>query len=121
MFVYPSFFHASYAVYIRYQHFHSINVTLHTVTSIRSRQLKNKIQLEPRKQDESCQKIQDPQEGDRKKRERNQVGKEKSLRKRKKTGFKEKVADVPYVKVILILLLKNISSEILHGYIVVNE
>ena len=50
----------------------SVNLTSNTVTSIHSRQLKNKIQLETQKQDKSCQKIQDPKE-----RERNQVGKEK--------------------------------------------
>ena len=45
-------------IYIRYQCFHSVNLTLHTVTSINNRQLKNKIQLETWKQDESCQVIQ---------------------------------------------------------------
>ena len=59
---YPSFFHAFYAIYIRYQCFHSVGLTLRTVTSIHSKQLKNKIKLETRKQDESCQKIQDSRE-----------------------------------------------------------
>ena len=72
----PSFFHAFYAICIHYQRFHSVNLTLHRITSIHSMQLKSKIQLETRKQDESCQKIQDPR-----KKERNQVGKEKSLSK----------------------------------------
>ena len=49
-------------IYTRYQCFHSVNLTLHTVISIYSCQLKKKIQLETRKQDESCQKIQDPKE-----------------------------------------------------------
>ena len=57
-----SFFHASYVIYIRYQCFHNINLTLHTVISIHSMQLKNKIQPETLKQDESRQKIQDPRE-----------------------------------------------------------
>ena len=114
MFVFPSFFHASCVMYIRYQCFHSVNLTLHTVTSIRSRQLKNKIQLESRKQARSTR--------EREKRERETKLARKNLwGKEPKKGFDEKVVDVPYLKVILTLLLENISSEILHAYAVVNE
>ena len=55
----------SFCLYIRYQYFHNVNLTLHTVISIHSMQLKDKIQLETRKQDESCQKIQDTREKER--------------------------------------------------------
>ena len=58
-----------------------INVFI-VVTSIHKRQLKNKIQLETRKQRESFQKIQDLRERENK--DRNQVGKEKSLGKKNK-------------------------------------
>ena len=119
---YPSFVHASYALDVinvinvtRYQCFHSVNLTLHMVTSIHNRQLKNNIQLETQKQDESCQNSKDP-------RERNQFGKEKSLRERnkKKKGLRKKLL-MHHLKVILMLLLKNISSKILHTDVVVNE
>ena len=115
---YPSFLHASYAIYIRYQCFHSVNLTLHTVTTIHSSQLTNKIQLEPRKQDESYQKIQDPWE---KERERNLVGKEKSLRKKNKKSFSMKKLLMEHLKLKLTLLFKNILWEIIHAYIVVNK
>ena len=66
---YPSFVHASYALDVinvinvtPYQCFHSVNLTLHMVTSIHNRQLKNNIQLETQKQDESCQNSKDPRE-----------------------------------------------------------
>ena len=58
----------------------------------------NKIQLETRKQDESCQKIQDA-------RERNQVGKEKSLKKKNENSVSRKKLLMHHLKVILILLL----------------
>ena len=118
LFFYPSFLHASYAIYIRYQCFHSVNLTLHTVTTIHSSQLTNKIQLEPRKQDESYQKIQDPWE---KERERNQVGKEKSLRKKNKKSFSMKKLLMEHLKLKLTLLFKNILWEIIHAYIIVNK
>ena len=118
LFFYPSFLHASYAIYIRYQCFHSVNLTLHTVTTIHSSQLTNKIQLEPRKQDESYQKIQDPWE---KERERNLVGKEKSLRKKNKKSFSMKKLLMEHLKLKLTLLFKNILWEIIHAYIVVNK
>ena len=49
-------------IYINYERFDSVNLTLQTVTSIHSSQLRNKIQLETLKQDESCQKIQNQRE-----------------------------------------------------------
>ena len=115
---YPSFFHVSYAIYVHYQCFHSVYLTLHTVSSIHSRQLKNKIQLENRKQDETCQKIQDPRERGK---EWNQVVKEKSLRKKNKKYVSRRKLLMHHLKVILILLLKNILSEILHADVVVNK
>ena len=54
-------------------------------------------------------------------RERNQVRKEKSLRKKNKNNVSRKKLFILYFKVILILLLKNISSEILYADFVVNE
>ena len=74
-----------------------VNLTLHMV----SRQLKKKIRLETRKQDESCQNIQDAREREReRRREKNQVGKEKRLRKKnkkkKKKCFEEEIVDVSF-------------------------
>ena len=43
---YHSLFHASYAIYIRYQCFHRVSLILYTVTSIHSGHLENKMQLE---------------------------------------------------------------------------
>ena len=97
-----------------------VNLTLHMV----SRQLKKKIRLETRKQDESCQNIQDAREREReRRREKNQVGKEKRLRKKnKKKKTKKNVSRkkllMYHLKVILILWLKNISSEIIHADVV---
>ena len=54
-------------IYIHYQRFHSVNLTLQTIASIHSGQLRNKIQLETLKQDESCQKIQNQRERERQK------------------------------------------------------
>ena len=54
-------------------------------------------------------------------RERNQVVKEKSLRKKNKNNVSRKKLFILYFKVILILLLKNISSELLYADFVVNE
>ena len=105
------FFHASYAIYILYQCFHSVNLTLYTVTSIRSRRLKNKIQLETRKQDESCQKIQDPRQ-----REKEiKLARKRVWRKRTEKSVSRKKFLMHHLKVILILLLKKNSSEILHA------
>ena len=56
-----------------------------------------------------------------KERERNQVRKEKSLRKKNKKIVSRKKLLMDHFKVILILLLKNISLEILHDDVVVNE
>ena len=65
-----------------------VNLTLHMV----SRQLKKKIRLETRKQDESCQNIQDAREREReRRREKNQVGKEKRLRKKNKKKKQKKM------------------------------
>ena len=49
-------------IYIHYERFHSVKLTLQTITSIHSSQLRNKLQLETLKQDESCQKIQNQRE-----------------------------------------------------------
>ena len=56
------------------------------VTSIHSRQLKNKIQLETRKQDESCRKIQDTRE-----REKSSSQGKKSEEKEQKSCFEEEI------------------------------
>ena len=77
------------------------------VTSIHSRQLNNNVQLEIRKQDGSCQKIQDPREI-------------KLARKKVRGKMTEKCFEEYHLKVILTLLLKNISSEVIHGDVVVN-
>ena len=54
--------------------------------------------------------------------ERNQVGKEKSLRKKNEKSVWRKKLLMHYLKIILLtLLLKNISSEILHADVVGNE
>ena len=86
-------------IYIYYQCFHRVSLTLYTVTSINSRQLKNKLQLETGKQDGSCQKTQDPNN-------------------KKSVLWKNLLMN--HLKVKLILLLKNISSEIIHADVVVN-
>ena len=101
-------------IYIHYQRFHSVNLTLQTIASIHSGQLRNKIQLETLKQDESCQKIQNQRE-----RDRNQVSQKRSLRKRNKKIALRKKFFMHHLKVILILLLENISSEIIHPDVVV--
>ena len=101
-------------IYINYERFDSVNLTLQTVTSIHSSQLRNKIQLETLKQDESCQKIQNQRE-----RERNQVSEKRSLRKRNKKIALRKKFFMHHLKVILILLLENISSEIIHPDVVI--
>ena len=54
-------------------------------------------------------------------RERNQVGHEKGLRKKNKKSISRKKLLMDHLKVILILLLKNISSDILLTDVVVNE
>ena len=53
-------------------------------------------------------------------RERNQVSKEKNLKKKNKKSVSREKLLMHHLKVILILLLKNILSEILHA-VVVNE
>ena len=53
-------------------------------------------------------------------RERNEVRKAKSLRKRNKKIASKKKLLMHHLKVILILLLKNISSEIIHPDVVFN-
>ena len=87
-------------MYIHYQCFLSVNLTLHTVTGIHSKQLKNKMQLETLKQDKNQLKIQEPRE-----RKRNQVSKaKKSLRKRNKKVVSRKKLLMHHLKVILTLL-----------------
>ena len=92
------------------------------VTTIHSSQLKNKIQLETQKQDETCQKIQDPRKRKRQTgREKTHVGKEKKSEEKEQKGVLRKKLLMHHLKVVLILLLKNILSEILHVDAVVNE
>ena len=56
-------------------------------------QLKNKMQLENRKQDESCQKIQEPREREREKsRWQGKTSEEKQQKKR----FEEEIVDAPF-------------------------
>ena len=110
------FFHASYAIHKRYQCFNNVDLTLNTVTNIHRRQLKNKIQLETWKQHESCQKIQDPRQ-----KERNQVDKVQDLRKKNNGSVSWKNLLIHHLQVILIQLLKDVSSEIIYADVVVNE
>ena len=51
---------------------------------------------------------------------RSEVGKEKSLREKNKESVLRKKWLMNHLKIILILLLKNISSEIIHVDVVVN-
>ena len=74
------------------------------VTSIHSRKLNNNVKLEIRKQDGSCQKIQDI----------------KLAWKKVRGKMTKKCFEEDHLKVILTLLLKNISSEVIHADVVVN-
>ena len=79
----PVFVHASYIICI-INVFHSVNLTLCTVTSIQSIWKMKKEQLETQKQDRSCQRIQGSKENE------TQL-KRKRLRKKKRQGIQEKI------------------------------
>ena len=98
----------------RYQCFHSVNLTLHTASSIHSN---SQQEYDTTRNSETRWKL--PIDS-RPKRERNQVGKGKSPTKKNKNSVSRKKLLMFHLKVILILLLKNISAEILHA-VVVNE
>ena len=84
------------------------------VTSIHSRHLKNNIQLETRKQGGSWQKIQNQR-----KRKRNQVSEEKSLRKKNKKFFENEIVDAPFETNINTVVEKHLI-RISHADVVVN-
>ena len=92
---YPSFFNPSYAIYVRSQCFDRVNLTIQTATIIQTRKL-----------DESCQKFQDPREP--------------KLARKKVWVKRTKKVLMDHFKVVSILLLKNISSEITHANFVVS-
>ena len=101
-------------IYIYYLRFHSVNLLLYMVTSIQSRHLKKRIQLE------TLNKMKATKRFNTKEREKNQVSKGKSLRKWNKKIASRKKLLMHHLKVMLILLLKNTSSEIIHPDVVVN-
>ena len=90
-------------LFYRFYWFYStLILVLHTVTSIQTR-----------KQDESCLKIQDPRQI--------KLSKKKVWEKRtKKKSVLRKKHLMHHLKVILIMLLKNISSEIIHADVLAN-
>ena len=101
-------------IYICYLRFHSVNLLLQTETSIQSRHLKKRMQLE------TLNKMKATKRFNTKEREKNRVSKGKSLRKWNKKIASRKKLLMHHLKVILILLLKNTSSKIIHPDVVVN-
>ena len=92
----PSFFHASYIIDIRYQYFHSVNLTLHTVTNIQSRQLRNLVTRWKLPKDS------------RPKREKSSWQRKNSEDKEKKKCFQEEIVDAPFNSNINIVAEKHL-------------